>query len=340
MNFIQTSVPKRKVTSRALWTVLFTILLANSLFSQTHATSGLSFTETVPKDLLASRSVVLHDYTFQQSELEEIQRAFQQIGIDAVAYFKTDVVMSGKDITKAFGEYFTSRQIKYLIFFEKSTAGFQLIAVTFDPKNGLFDRSLPAWRIEKERLSELLRTAFQDSWRSQKKQNFLVNQFPETDISVDPMRGSRQEFYAIDLKVDNLAVPKFGNETMDHELEQFFQNNYPLKYTITENGADEKELKKQGFLYVLCFVHTRGKAAREILGYDMARAESTYASIAFPNGQLQLKTIPADTEVYKFYFRHIGNGNIFLGNKWDADVSWLDALRNHVMGFKFETKIN
>ena len=340
MNFILTRVAKRKVRSRALWTVLFTILLANSLFSQTHATSGLSFTETVPKDLLASRSVVLHDYTFQQNELEEIQRAFQQIGIDAVAYFKTDVVMSGKDITKAFGEYFTSRQIKYLIFFEKSTTGFQLIAVTFDPKNGLFDRSLPAWRIEKERLNELLRTAFQDSWRSQKKQNFLVNQFPETDISVDPMRGSRQEFYAIDLKVDNLAVPKFGNETMDNELENFFQNNYPLKYTITENGADEKELKKQGFLYVLCFVHTRGKAAREILGYDMARAESTYASIAFPNGQLQLKTIPADTEVYKFYFRHIGNGNIFLGNKWDADVSWLDALRNHVMGFKFETKIN
>ncbi len=340
MNFILTSVAKRKETPRKLWTVLFVLLLSNSLFSQTHATSGLSFTETVPKDLLASRSVVLHDYTFQQSELEEIQRAFQQIGIDAVAYFKTDVVMSGKDITKAFGEYFTSRQIKYLIFFEKSTTGFQLIAVTFDPKNGLFDRSLQAWRIEKERLNELSRTAFQDSWRSQKKQNFLVNQFPETDISVDPMRGSRQEFYAIDLKVDNLAVPKFGNETMDHELEKFFQNNYPLKYTITENGADEKELKKQGFLYVLCFVHTRGKAAREILGYDMARAESTYASIAFPNGQLQLKTIPADTEVYKFYFRHIGNGNIFLGNKWDADVSWLDALRNHVMGFKLETKIN
>ncbi len=340
MNFILTSVAKRKETSRALWTVLFVLLLSNNLFSQTHATSGLSFTETVPPDLLASRSVVLHDYTFLQSELEEIQRAFQQIGIDAVAYFETDVVMAGKDVTKAFGEYFASRQIKYLIFFEKSTTGFQLVTVAFDPKNGLFDGTLPAWRIEKDRLNELLRTAFQDSWRSQKKQNFLVNEFPETDISVNPMPGSRQEFYAIDLKVDNLAVPKFGNETMDHELEQFFQNNYPLKYKITENGADEKELKKQGFLYVLCFVHTRGKAAREILGYDMTRSESAYASIAFPNGQLQLKTIPADTEVYKFYFRHIGNGNIFLGTKWDADVDWLDALRNHVMGFKLETKIN
>lgn len=324
----------------SMWLLLAAILFSDPLYSQSHFTSPLSFTETVPADILASRSVVLHDFTFSQSELEQAQKAFQQIGIDAVAYFEADVIMSGKDVTRAFGEYFTKRQIKYLIFLEKFPNGFQLITVAFDPKKGLFDEALPAWRLKNERLTELLRTAFQDSWRSQKKKNFLVNEFPERDISVDPVPGGRQQFYAIDLKVDNLAVPKFGDEAMDKDLEQIFQTTYPLKYKITENGADEKELRQQGFLYVLCFVHTRGKAAREILGYDMTRAESAYASITFANGQLQLKTIPADVIVYKFYFRHIVNGNIFLGTKWDADVTWQDALRNHILGFKQETKIN
>jgi hypothetical protein len=71
----------------------------------------------------------------------------------------------------------------------------------------------------------------------------------------------------------------------------------------------------------------------------MNHRETAYASITFPGGQLQLKTIPAQTEVYKFYFRHIDNGNVFLGNKWDADENWLDALRNHVLGFKTDAKL-
>jgi hypothetical protein len=212
--------------------------------------------------------------------------------------------------------------------------------VAFDAGKLLFDPSKPAWRLKKDKLNDLLLTVFQDSWRSQKKQNYLINEFPERDITINVVKGNRQEFYAIDLKVDNLAVPKFGDEQMDKELGEFFASNYPLKYKITEPGADDEELHRLGFQYVLCFVHTRGKAAREILGYDMTRAENAYASITFPAGQLQLKTIPAETAVYKFYFRHITNGNVFLGTKWDADITWQDALRNHVLGFKTEAKIN
>jgi hypothetical protein len=90
----------------------------------------------------------------------------------------------------------------------------------------------------------------------------------------------------------------------------------------------------------LCYVHTRGEAAKEVLGYDMSKGEKSYASIAYPEGQLQLKILPREEVVYKFYFRHTDNGNVFLGSKWDADTQWLDALRNHVLGFKQEAKIN
>jgi hypothetical protein len=315
-------------------------LCSSPSWSQTVIQSKLQFTENAPADLLANRSVVLHSYNFQRNELEEIQKAFQQIGIDAVAYFETDVVLAGKDVTNAFTDYFNSRQIKYLIFFEKSPNGFQFVATTFNLKADLVNNGQAAWRVNNQRLNELLRTVFQDSWRTQKKQNYLINESPESDISIDPFTGGRQEFFAIDLKVDLLAVPKFGDESMDKELEQFFVANYPLKYKITEPGTDEKLLRSQGFLYVLCFVRTRGQAAREILGYDMTKAESAYASVTFPSGQLQLKTIPAGTEVYKFYVRHIGNGNVYFGNKWDADLTWQDALRNYIFGFKAEAKIN
>ena len=301
---------------------------------------GIQTNETVPAKLLSSRSVVLYTSSFSQKDLIEAQSAFQQIGIDAISCFETDIVLAGKDITKAYAEYFISRQITYILFLEKLTTGYQITGVTFDQMPTLYDVKLPAWRLQKARLNELLRTIFQDSWRSQKKQNYLVNEYPETDIIIDPFKGNRKEFYAIDLKVDNLAVPKFGNEAMDKELEDFFKANYPLKYKITEAGVPEPDLRKQGFNYVLCYVHTTGKAAKEILGYDMTKVETAYASITFPSGQLQLRAIPAETEVYKFYFRHIDNGNVFFGTKWDADLTWQDALRNHILGFKAEAKIN
>jgi|GEM_PF-291882 len=328
------------ITKAFKGTVILMLLTTIYVFSQNAPGPSIQYVEVVPAKLLSSRCIVLFNHACKQTDLEEAQKAFQQIGIDAIAYFQTDAVLAGKDIIKAYTEYFTSRQITYLLFFDKISTGYQITGVTFDQKPSLFDAALPAWRVQKPRLNEMLRTIFQDSWRSQKKQNFLINEYPETDIVVDPVKGGRREFYAIDLKVDNLAVPKFGNEAMDKELEQFFSANYFLKYKLTETGTAETELRKQGFNYVLCYVHTRGKAAKEVLGYDMSKNESTYASITFPEGQLQLKMISDEIQVYKFYFRHIDNGNIFLGTKWDADVTWLDALRNHVLAFKTEAKID
>jgi hypothetical protein len=53
----------------------------------------------------------------------------------------------------------------------------------------------------------------------------------------------------------------------------------------------------------------------------------------------RVKTITAETPVYKFYFRQIEFNNVFLGTKWDADVSWEKGLQNFIMGFKRELRI-
>lgn len=320
------------MTPRLLCTISFFVLICSS------AAKSQSYTDAVPINLLATRSVVLYDPTFTLDELNQTQQAFQQIGIDAVAYFEQDVVTAGKDVANAYTTYFISRQIQHIVYLDKKAEGYAFRAALFNQKASLVDAGT-VWRVQQPKLTELLRNVFQDTWRSQKKKNFLISEFPETDILVDFIPGKRQELYAYDLKVDQLAVPRFGNEEMDKQLAQFFQDNYPLKYKLTDPGTDEKELRRNGFAYVLCFVRTRGIAARQVLGYDMNRRETAYASITFPGGQLQLKTIPAQTEVYKFYFRHIDNGNVFLGSKWDADDNWLDALRNHVIGFKIDAKL-
>ncbi len=320
------------MTSRLLCTLSFLTLICSS------AAQGQSFTDVVPPNFLATRSVVLYDPAFTAEELNQTQQAFQQIGIDAVAYFEQDVVTAGQDVVRAYASYFTSRQIMHIVYLDKDPGWYAIRVGLFNQKTSLVDTGT-AWRVQQTKLTELLRNVFQDTWRSQKKKNFLISESPETDILVDFIPGKRQELYAYDLKVDQLAVPRFGNEEMDKQLAQFFQDNYPLKYKLTDPGTDEKELRRNGFAYVLCFVHTRGVAARQVLGYDMNRRETAYASITFPGGQLQLKTIPAQTDVYKFYFRHIDNGNVFLGSKWDADENWIDALRNHVLGFKTDAKL-
>lgn len=105
--------------------------------------------------------------------------------------------------------------------------------------------------------------------------------------------------------------------------------------------ADEKDLLKQGFQYVILYLKVSGKSARELLGYDMTKNVATaYGSVTYPNGTPQVKTISADAPVYKFYIKHIRSGNIFLGTKWDADETLVQSMKNHIMGFRAELKLN
>lgn len=321
---------------------LFLLPLALTLSVIAHAQSSLSFTfsDVAPEDLLATRSVVFFSSDYSDQELEETQKGFQQIGIDAVAYFEEDKVLAGKDVSKVYADYLISRDIKYILLFQKAEGSYVLIATAFNGKPSFFDNGQPAWKIQQTKHHEWLQTIYRDSWLTQKKQNFLINDIPERQISLTVISGRRSEFFAVDLKVDNLAVPKTGDEQLDKELEQFFAAYYPYKYKLVDSNYDEKESRKLGFHYVLTYVHTRGRSARELLGYDMSKSENAYASVTYPDGASQIKTIPADKPIYKFYFKHIESGNVFLGTKWDADETWMQALKNQIMGFRAELKLN
>jgi hypothetical protein len=137
-----------------------------------------------------------------------------------------------------------------------------------------------------------------------------------------------------------VAIPKFGDPLADKELEEIIQANFPFKYKMVEPDVPEKDLRKQGMLYVMCIVHSRAEIAKALLGYSTSKAESAVVSVTYPEGQPQLKNIPSNIPVYKIYFKHIDSGDVFLGTKWDADLTWQQALLNNIRGMKNELRIN
>lgn len=298
----------------------------------------LKSASALPEKLLSTRSVVIYSPSLTSKELTEAQRSFQDTGIDAVAYFETDLLLASSDVSNALAFYFSQRDIINIVFLLKREGRYETFITGFNGKSTFIEQSQLAWQENDQRLSELLRKIYRTA-SSLNRANHLINEYPETELPVHVISGRRSEFFAIDLKVDQLAVPRTGNELVDKELEMLF-SNYPFKYQITEPGLSERELRQKGFFYVLCFIHTRGSVAKHILGYDTSKPETAYVSVTYPDGQPQLKNIPSETPVYKFYFKHIDSGNVFLGTKWDADVTWQQALKNHLMAFKAELRIN
>lgn len=299
----------------------------------------LNLSGVMPEDILSKRSVVLHSHTITPKEINITHENLVKTGIDAVSYFKIDAVLAGKDVAKSFSEYFTKREISNLIILQKSTSGYRVSIANYNGKDDFVSNNQNAWSAQSSSLADALNAVYRIALGGNKKKNLLINEIPETDLPVRIIDGQRSETFAYDLKADNLAVPKFDDATYDKELEEIFKN-YPFRFQLTNNTDSESDLRKRGFLYILCFVHTRISEAKELLDYPVSKSESAFVSVTYPNGQIQLKNIPADTPVFKFYVRHIDSGNIFLGTKWDADTSWQQALQNFIKGFKTELKVN
>jgi hypothetical protein len=320
------------------------LLVAGSAAAQLPLTedeflSRLKKGDQIPENLLRSRSVVFYPFTFTDKELEKIQSWFQRSGIDAVAYFDEDMVIAGRDASMEMGQYLIKRQISNLIFFKKTELTFSIYITSYNGKANFVDENQQAWYAEDRSLEQLMAKVYRTTGTGFKKENFLINEFPETIAPVYAINGQRNEFYAVDLKVDMLAVPRFNDPAQDSVLKEIMKM-YPLKFTFTDPNTSEADLRRQGNLFVLRFVKARAKVAKQILGYDMTKSESAIVSIMYANAQPQLKNIPANEVVYKFYFKHIESGNVYLGNKWDADESWQQALVNQIKGLKAEHKIN
>ncbi len=309
------------------------------IFTEETLLARLKSGGNITEDALSKRSVVLHSHSVTSNQLVSIHESLVRTGFDAVAYFKIDGVLAGGDVAQSYAEYFTKREISSLIVIQKLTTGYTIYITPFNGKEGFVNPNQPTWSAQSPSLNEALNIVYRAALASNKKKNLLINEIPEVDLPVRVIDGERAEMFGFDLKVDKLAVPNFEDPELDKKLDELFKT-YPFPYQLTNHTVPDKELRAQGFLYVLCFVYTRSSIAKELLGYPVSKSESAFVSVTYPNGQLQLKTITADTPVYKFYVRHIDSGNVFLGTKWDAETTWEQAIQNFIKGFKVELRIN
>jgi hypothetical protein len=336
------TLPFRLLTMRLIFLIL-SIAFSFHSFSQNSfedlLLKNLKTGGQVKEELLSKRSAVLYSYTLTSKELQTIHDNFIKTGIDAVVYFDTDIALAGKDAAKAYSAYLTKREIATLILVKKTSSGYAITVGPFSNTDKFIEASQPVWQQESNSLGDVLTQLYRSALAGNVKKNFLISDFPETDLPVTIFNGRRSELTAFDLKVDNLAVVKFGDEVVDKELEEIFKS-YPFKYKLVDGTISESDLRKQGLQYVLCVVNTRAQAAKKVLEYNVTKAESAYVSVSYEDGHVRPKNIGADVAVTKFYVRHIDSGNVFLGTKWDADTTWQQALLNFIQGLKVEFKIN
>ena len=223
---------------------------------------------------------------------------------------------------------------------KKDKEEYQINFVPYNAKISWVEPGQSIWIVRSSGMRGLLATIFRALISSQKRQNFLVNDFPERSGPLSAIGGRREEDCAPAIRVSKIAVPRMGDSDADNELEIFLKENFHAKYELVASDASEKDLLEKEFVYLLRFIHTRGSLAKDILGYDMSKSESALATVSYPNGALQLRTIPSVNSIYKFYLKNIEEDVFYLGRKWDADVTWQAALKNYIDGYRAAGKLN
>jgi hypothetical protein len=323
---------------------IFFFLLAACVYSQSLSEEEkflltVKQTNNPPDGLLSGRSTFLFSQDYTDAELQQIQKAFQQTGIDVVNYHESETVMAGVDLRNAYVIRFTRRDIKFLIFGRKEKQDYLFTFLMFNPRSGLSHPGQSAWSVHAANLHDLLLNIFRTLTSTQKRQNFLINDLPEQENIGNIFVNVRNESQVSSLKNFKIAVPKLGDKTSDPLLIQFLKDNLNMPYEVVEDSLQTKDLLKKNFRYVLHYVHAPGVVAKEILGYDMTKSENALASVTYPGRSLQLKTIPSKSVIFKFYLKDLEDGNMYFGTKWDADITWQDALRNHLDAYRMTGRL-
>jgi len=203
--------------------LIYVLLTSFNCFSQNgsegeHFLSKLVTVQSPPDGLLSSRSVVLYSMTYSQAELEDIQKGFQQMGIDAVSYVESERALAGFELINAYGRYFAKRDIKVLIFLRKSNDEYAFNFVPFAGSANWTKGEQSAWFVHGPTLRSTLENVFRPVIASQKKQNFLVNDYPERRGPLNALHGDRNETLAPNLKSLKFAIPRFGDAEADKQL--------------------------------------------------------------------------------------------------------------------------
>ena len=261
---------------------------------------------------------------------EKAQPFMKRAGIDVVAAYHKDDILSGTETEKAFLRTFDERNITHLVIIKRESSGYRVTVTEFD-KTSLIATDKPVWTASAPDLSTVLNQLYRTCANSgQELKNLLILENAVPGILISPINGRRSEFYDLNLQGDQLAVLPFADTAEIRQIMKF----YPYKYDFVDPEDNEREIRSEGFQFILHYVHTTGESVRELLGYETGQEE--YVSTSVKNGEAFEVTYDKDLPVYKFYIKHIYSGNVFLGRSYDAAPTWQEALTFYIANLRKE----
>jgi len=304
----------------------------------------------------------------------EAHEYFKKIGIDPVAYFYFDDIFASPDVSKAYADHFQEREIKYIIIISrvflqiknKESLRYVILITPFSGDPDFIKNGQKAYKDQDKDLEKAMKKIYGVTIRKDYvKTNNLIIDHPEFLPGIKILTGRRNQSYPVDLRVDKLAVPKFeeteipGNrpggilnnriadeiekaneqvERQNFEIDRLFQD-YPWKYELVGSEMDDEELYRNGYLYKLVRISSTGWMVKTFLDYELNDIESDYiTTIKKPDGSVTLRAIPIHVPVHKFYIKSLARDEVYIGNAWDADETWQDALKNHLANLIEELK--
>lgn len=296
----------------------------------------------LPPDLLHTKSVVfvdiLNQFGASSADWKEIAReihgAFGAMGIDAVAYYYWQDANAGPDAARKLAKELNQRYIENIIYlaYDPSSQEYTLLMAPFDTENPFVDRQQGAFQLVAATSATLVRQLDNLVRRNGiEKQNFLVIDVPEFFVGAgNIIRGNRAEGFAQDLKLDKLAVPRFGTP-QDSALARIMKT-YPYEYALVDPARTEDDLRQEGYQFILLSLRTREANIKEMLGYPSAPSAGEKASQKPANPSTR-------GPAYKYYVKHIYTGDVYVGDTWDASPSWQTALNNYLRHMKEDMNI-
>ncbi len=309
-----------------------------------------------------------------KSYATEAHSYFRKIGIDPDIYIYMDDVLAGSDASVAYADYLNSREIKYIIILSKTlikvgskvdTTNVVVIS-KFNGKSSFISNGEKAWKDQNKNLSRIMKNIYAITVRQDfiKTNNLIIDQ-PEFLEGINIIPNLRNASFPENLRVDKLAVPLFTdynlpdnipdnsmnrriekevnesnsmNARLNDALKQEF-NSYPWKYDFVDYSKGEDQLFKDGYQFVLLRLNTSGYSIKQMLGYELKPNETDYITVKKkPDGSMTFRSIPVDAPVYKFYLKQLARKEIYIGETWDADETWEDALHNFLSNLEDKLK--
>lgn len=338
----------------------------------------LKYGNELPEELLSERTVVLVNDEIGSGGSKKsgtiswkafsgrFHPTFRMLGIDPVAYYNLDLVLSGVSITGSFANDIKNRAISHAIVIEREkTAGndtlFSLTISTLSDKDLFFAAGQPAFQIQHNSLKSLLQQLIRVvSASGVPRTNFLILEHPEFFSETRMFAKGRFEKFNPDLKLDKLAVPLFeervppqnippgmSREEVNQKIAlennqvseanrrmQEILNAYPFDYEPVSYKDGEAAWKRTGNHFILLNIHGKASTVRDFLGYETVEDQPTFTSTRVIEGEAVTQEIDKNQQVYKYYIQHINSGEIYLGTHWDVATTWEQALENFIYNLR------